>query len=64
MTINSEKLAYSINSFCEASETSRTKVYDEIKAGRLKTVKVGRRRLITPDQARDYFERLAAEQES
>lgn len=34
----------------------RTKVYDEISAGRLRTLQVGRRRLISTAALRDYIE--------
>lgn len=40
------KLAYSIKEACQASSLGRTTLYAHIKAGRLKTVKVGGRTLI------------------
>lgn len=42
----------------------RTKVYEEIKAGRLKTITVGRRRLITREALTDYLALLSAEADS
>lgn len=38
--------ALTINAFINWASIGRTKVYEEIKAGRLATVKVGRRRLV------------------
>jgi excisionase family DNA binding protein len=42
--------ALSIEEFCSRYGIGRTTVYSEIKAGRLKAVKVGRRTLV-PDHA-------------
>ena len=52
------KRAYSISSFCGAYEIGRTKTYDEINSGRLKTVKVGRRRIIPHDNAEEWLANL------
>jgi excisionase family DNA binding protein len=41
-----EKLAYGINDAVQATSVGRTFLYGEIKAGRLKTFKVGTRTLI------------------
>lgn len=38
----------------------RSRVYQEIGAGRLKTIVVGRRRLVSAAALRDYIERAAA----
>jgi excisionase family DNA binding protein len=38
--------AYSIDEFCDRYRIGRTTVYEEIKAGRLKAVKVRRRTLV------------------
>ncbi len=53
--------AYDIKSFCMAFNVSRSFVYDEIKVGRLKIVKVGRRTLIPRDYAREWLHRGPAE---
>jgi excisionase family DNA binding protein len=37
---------------------SRSKLYQELASGRLKSVKVGRRRLITESQLIDYIDNL------
>lgn len=39
--------AFSIPQFCDAYGVGRTQVFEEIKTGRLKTYKVGRRRFIS-----------------
>lgn len=51
MTAEIEIQAYDIKSFCKAFNVSRSFVYAEIKAGRLKVVKVGRRTLIPRENA-------------
>ena len=43
------KLAYGINEAMEATSIGRSFIYEEIKAGRLKTFKVGTRTLITAE---------------
>jgi excisionase family DNA binding protein len=45
-----EKLAYSIDEVAEATGLSRSLIYDEMNAGHLQSVKVGRRRIITRQQ--------------
>lgn len=49
----------SIQAFCAWAGIGRTKVYEEIEAGRLSTVKVGRRRLVPMRQAQLWLEGLA-----
>ena len=56
-------LAYDIPSFCSASTLGRTRVYQEIKEGRLRVMKVGRRTLIS-GQAADEWRRQAEEKSS
>jgi excisionase family DNA binding protein len=59
-----EKLAYTIPEFMDVSGLgSRTGVYQEINAGRLKTVKSGRRRLIPREAAEQWLARLQREAE-
>ena len=58
------KAAQSINEFCEDNDIGRTTTYGEIKAGRLRTMKVGKRTLITHEAAADWrhlMERRTAE---
>ncbi len=59
-----EKLAISIPEFMQASGMgSRTGVYQEINAGRLKTIKVGRRRLIPYESAKEWLAHRVREAE-
>ena len=48
------KRAFSIHEFCQLYGVSKTLVYKEIKSGRLQTMKVGRRRLITDEQVKAW----------
>jgi hypothetical protein len=50
--------AYDMRSFCAAYGISRSFAYVEIKAGRLKTLKAGRRTLISRQAADDWLNSL------
>jgi excisionase family DNA binding protein len=50
-----EKLAYSIEEVAEATGLSRSLIYDEMNAGRLGYIKVGRRRIITRKQLEAFL---------
>ncbi len=50
-----EKRALTINEFTEAYSLGRSKTYELIKQGRLKSVVVGGRRLIRVDDAEALF---------
>lgn len=52
------KLAYSLAGFCRASTLGRTKVFEEIRCGRLKAKKVGSRTIITVESALEYMSEL------
>ena len=52
--------AMSIRVFCESYGIGHTKAYEEIKAGRLKARKVGKRTIVTADDADDWLSRLPA----
>ena len=56
--------AYSIGEFAHSFNMSRSSVYAEIRAGRLKVAKIGARTIITRKRARDYQELLEREAES
>lgn len=57
MNGNSEfKLAYTINEFCEAAGIGRSKAYLEIKSGRLRAIKIGRRTVIRRKDAEDWLD--------
>jgi len=46
-----ERVAYSVNAFCEATSIGKTKIHEMLKSGRLKSVKLGGRRLILASEA-------------
>lgn len=48
----------------KAARSSRATVYREINAGRLKTIKIGRRRYCTPEWMRDWVDTLARQQDA
>ncbi len=51
MSDNAPLGAYDVESFAKGHHVGRTTVYEEIKEGRLRTFKVGRRRLISVEAA-------------
>ncbi|GJL94396.1 MAG: hypothetical protein DHS20C05_08010 [Hyphococcus sp.] len=57
MNTDVEIEAYDIKSFCKAFNVSRSFVYEEIKEGRLRVVKVGRRTLIPRPYALEWLHR-------
>jgi hypothetical protein len=56
--------AMSLRDFCKEYGVGRTTTYGEIKAGRLKARKAGRRTIITDDDAEDWLSRLPVLQEA
>jgi excisionase family DNA binding protein len=50
--------AFSVEEFCRRFGVGRTKVYEELGLGRLRARKVGRRTIITEDDAEDWLRRL------
>lgn len=52
---NSERLAYPVDEFCRLSGFGRTFFYAMVKSGKIKTIKIGGKTLISRDEA----ERLA-----
>lgn len=53
--IPDEKLAWQVNEFCQAVGISRTSFYQLLKNKQLKTIRVGRRRLIPDQEARRFL---------
>jgi hypothetical protein len=47
--------AYTINEFCFLGRFGRDKFYEELRSGKFKTVRIGRRRLIPANEASGYF---------
>lgn len=54
-------LAWSIDETARSIGISRAKLYDEIKAGHLRSIKIGRRRLIPVADAVAYINALPSE---
>jgi excisionase family DNA binding protein len=54
----SRQRAMSIDEFCERYGPGRTKAYEELKSGRLRARKCGKRTIITEDDAEDWLRRL------
>lgn len=58
---NEPELVWTIEEAIQAARTSRATLYREIAAGRLKTVKLGRRRYVRPEDARAWVASLMNE---
>lgn len=58
------KQAFSIPEFIGSFGVGRTKTYEEIESGRLKTYKVGRRRYISEHAAAEWQRKLETETNS
>jgi hypothetical protein len=52
------KLAYSVPALAESADISRSKIYEEMEAGRLKAKKFGSRTLILGDEAKRWLDSL------
>ncbi len=52
------KLAFSIPEFSQTSSLGRTKIYDEIRSGRLIAKKMGKRTIITLEDGLAYLANL------
>jgi hypothetical protein len=63
-TSRDEQRGYSIDEFSTTYRICRAKAYDEIKAGRLKIRKVGRRTIIAVEDAEDWFAACAIPREA
>ena len=63
MRPDKSKIAYSIPELCEATTLGRSLIYQENKNGNLRIVKVGRRTIITIDEAKRYVRAKQAEAE-
>jgi hypothetical protein len=56
--------AMSVREFCASYGLGRTSVYWEIRSGRLRARKAGKRTIITTDDAEDWLSRLPVLQEA
>jgi excisionase family DNA binding protein len=52
------RLAYSVNDTCKTLSIGKTKLYEEIAAGRIKPLKSGKRTLIPADQIAGWLSSL------
>jgi excisionase family DNA binding protein len=57
-----DRLAFSVSECAAAIGISRSKLYEEIKEGRIQCVHIGKRTVITVDEAQAFLRRLADEQ--
>ena len=55
----SDKLLYRIPEVAEALNVSRSKVYELLKAGEIRSVRIDRTRLVRADDLRAYVDSLA-----
>lgn len=55
------KLAYTVDEFRHSTGIGRTRIYELIAAGSLRTVKLGRSRLVPADAANEFIASLARE---
>jgi excisionase family DNA binding protein len=56
--MENKKRAFSVAEFCERYGIGRTSAYEEIRAGRLRIVKVGKRTLVPEDSAEKWLQSL------
>ena len=59
MRQDNEKLAYSIAELPAIVSLGRSHIYEEIRAGRLRTIKAGRRTLVLADDLRAWLRSMA-----
>jgi excisionase family DNA binding protein len=53
-----QQRAMGVAEFCRRYAIGRTRVYEELKTGRLRARKCGRRTIITEDDAEDWLKQL------
>ena len=58
--LDSTRRGYSVEEVARAYHLSRQRIYDEINAGRLKSMKVGARRIILPAHLHAWEQECAA----
>lgn len=52
--------AMSVDQFCQSYGPGRTKAYEELKSGRLRGRKFGKRTIIAADDAEEWLQKLPA----
>jgi len=55
-----DKQLLTIAEVCELTRLGRTRVYDELRTGRLRSIKVGRRRLVPDAAISEWIDSLPA----
>lgn len=60
----SRKRVHTINGFCESYGVGRTTTYAEIAGGRLRSVTVGRKRLIPHEFAEEWLEAIKSQSQN
>lgn len=55
------RYALSVTEFCAACSIGRSTFYEEVKAGRIRILKAGKRTLIASTEAHRWLDSLAAE---
>ncbi|MBK9668432.1 MAG: helix-turn-helix domain-containing protein [Gammaproteobacteria bacterium] len=55
-----DRLAWSIQELADDLGVCRSAIYSEISRGRLKTSKIGKRRIVTRNQREDYIREIEA----
>lgn len=50
--------AYSVRTFCDAYNIGRSKFYDLVKAGEIKTSKIGAKTIVTEEERQRFSQRL------
>ena len=58
MKLQNDIVAYSVDEAAKASNTGRTSLFAEIKAGRLKARKFGKRTIVTADALTEWLNTL------
>lgn len=53
------KLALSVSDFCHSCSIGRTTFYEEVKAGRIRVLKAGKRTLVSTEEAQRWLAGLA-----
>lgn len=54
-----DRAALNVDEFCATMGIGRTKFYDEVREGRIRVVKAGRRTLVPATEKQAWLERLA-----
>jgi excisionase family DNA binding protein len=55
-----QRYALSVSDFCEACSIGRSTFYEEVKAGRIRILKAGKRTLIASSEVQRWLDSLAA----